>query len=333
MFSVMACEMSSTPAPVLELRDLAVQFATREGPVVAVARVTLKVLPGECVGIVGESGAGKSQALLAPFGLTASAAQVSGVARAAGEDLLALKEPALDRIRGLRAGFVFQDPMSSLTPHRTIGEQIVEVLECHGYARGQVARARAHALLERVQIDEPARRLEQYPHELSGGQRQRVLIAIATACDPQLLIADEPTTALDVTVQAEVLALLASLRAEQRLAIVLISHDFGVVSRLADRILVMYAGRIVEEGPTTAVITVPAHPYTAALLACIPRLDDPPDAPLLPIPGQPPEPRRLPAGCAFHPRCPRAQARCRTESPALAPDGARSVACHFPLAT
>ena len=323
--------MSSIPAPVLELRDLTVQFASREGPLVAVAGVTLPVRPGECVGIVGESGAGKSQLLLAPFRLTASEAQVSGIAQLAGEDLLALDERALDRVRGAQVGFVFQDPMSSLTPHRTIGDQIIEVLEHHGRARGQAARERALALLHKVRIDEPVRRLGQSPHELSGGQRQRVLIAIAVACDPALLIADEPTTALDVTVQAEVLTLLAALRAERSLAIVLVSHDFGVVSRLADRIVVMYAGRVVEEGPAPAVIAAPRHPYTAALLDCIARMDDSPDAPLPPIPGQPPEPRALPAGCAFHPRCSRAQARCRSESPVLASDGQRAAACHFPL--
>lgn len=323
--------MSSIPVPVLELRDLTVQFASREGPLVAVAGVTLAVRPGECVGIVGESGAGKSQALLAPFRLAASAAQVGGIAQLHGEGLLALDEHALDRVRGAQVGFVFQDPMSSLTPHRTIGDQIIEVLEHHGRARGQAARERALALLHKVRIDDPARRLDQYPHELSGGQRQRVLIAIAVACDPALLIADEPTTALDVTVQAEVLALLAELRVERRLAVVLVSHDFGVVSRLADRIFVMYAGRVVEEGPASVVLAAPGHPYTAALLACIARMDDALDAPLPPIPGQPPEPRALPTGCAFHPRCPRAVVRCRSESPALVADGPRAVACHFPL--
>jgi oligopeptide/dipeptide ABC transporter ATP-binding protein len=205
------------------------------------------------------------------------------------------------------------------------------VLERHGRARSRAARERALALLHKVRIDDPVRRLDQYPHELSGGQRQRVLIAIAVACDPVLLIADEPTTALDVTVQAGVLALLAELRAERRLAVVLVSHDFGVVSRLADRIFVMYAGRVVEEGPASAVMAAPRHPYTAALLACIARMDDALDTPLSPIPGQPPEPRALPPGCAFHPRCSWAKTRCRSESPVLAADGLRAVACHFPL--
>jgi len=325
--------MPSIPAPVLELRDLAVRFATREGPLVAVDGVSLEVAAGECIGIVGESGAGKSQALLAPFGLTTAAAavEVSGSARVGGVELLGLDERALDRIRGVRVGFVFQDPMASLTAHRTIGDQITEVIECHGRARGAAARARARELLAQVQIDEPARRFAQYPHELSGGQRQRALIAIAVACDPALLIADEPTTALDVTVQAEVLTLLASLVARRQLAIVLVSHDFGVVNRLADRILVMYAGRIVEEGPADRVVSSPRHPYTAALLDCIPRIDDPPDAPLAPIQGQPPALHSLPAGCAFHPRCRYAQARCLTERPELVRNGSRTVACHFPL--
>jgi len=260
-----------------------------------------------------------------------AAALARGEARFAGADLLALGERAMDRIRGVRTGFVFQDPMSTLTPHRTIGAQLAEVLEHHGCARGAAARRRARELLERVHIDEPARRLGQFPHELSGGQRQRILIAIAIACEPLLLIADEPTTALDVTVQAQVLELLASLRAERRLAIVLISHDFGVVGRLADRLYVMYAGRVVEEGPAEALLASPRHPYTAALLACIPRMDDPPEAPLPPIPGQPPDARSLPGGCAFHPRCGYAVARCRSESPALVQAAGRAVACHFPL--
>jgi oligopeptide/dipeptide ABC transporter ATP-binding protein len=321
--------MSSTPVPVLELLDWSVRFATREGPVVAVDGVNLAVWPGQCVGIIGESGAGKSQALLAPFKLTTSESGTSGTARFAGEDLLALRGRELDRIRGARAGFVFQDPMSSLTPHRTVGDQLTEVLEHHGRARGAVARARE--LLERVGIEEPARRLGQYPHQFSGGQRQRISIAMAIACEPELLIADEPTTALDVTVQAEILELLASLKAGHRLAIVLVSHDFGVVGRLADQVHVMYAGRVVEEGPAEAVLASPRHPYTAALLACIPRMEDAPHAPLPPIPGRPPEPRNTPAGCAFHPRCAFAQARCRSETPVLVPGAGRSVACHFPL--
>ncbi|HNR22734.1 MAG TPA: ABC transporter ATP-binding protein [Steroidobacteraceae bacterium] len=319
--------MSSIPAPALELRDLAVRFAARGGPLVAVAGVSLRIAPGECVGIIGESGAGKSQALLAPFRLTASDAQVGGMARLAGEDLLAKSEAELDRVRGARAGFVFQDPMSSLTPHRTVGEQIIEVLECHGRAHGAAARTRTLELLEQVRIDDAARRLSRYPHELSGGQRQRVAIAIAIACDPPLLIADEPTTALDVTVQAGILELLAALKRERHMAMALVSHDFGVIARLADRILVMYAGRVVEEGTAAALVAAPRHPYTAALLECLPRLDDPPGAPWQAIPGQPPDPRALPAGCAFHPRCPRAAERCRVRQPQL--DG--GVACHLPV--
>jgi len=319
--------MPSIPAPALELRDLAVRFTAHGGPLVAVAGVSLRVAPGECVGIIGESGAGKSQALLAPFRLTASEARVGGTARLAGEDLLAKSEADLDRVRGARAGFVFQDPMSSLTPHRTVGAQIVEVLECHGRAHGAAARVRALELLEQVRIDDAARRLDQYPHELSGGQRQRGAIAIAIACDPPLLIADEPTTALDVTVQAGILELLAALKRERHMAIVLVSHDFGVVARLADRILVMYAGCVVEEGIAATLVAAPRHPYTAALLECLPRLDDPPGAPWRAIPGQPPDPRALPAGCAFHPRCPRAAERCRVSQPQL--DG--GVACHFPV--
>ncbi|MGD9599862.1 MAG: ABC transporter ATP-binding protein [Steroidobacteraceae bacterium] len=323
--------MPSIPAPILELRRLAVRFPAREGRITAVADVTLTIARGECIGIVGESGAGKSQLLLAPFRLAASRAEVAGEALLAGEGLLALDARALDRLRGAHVGFVFQDPLSTLTPHRTVGAHLVEVLEHHGRAHGATARTRAKSLLERVGIDAPERRLTQYPHELSGGQRQRVAIALALACEPGLMIADEPTTALDVTVQAGILAMLGTLKREGQLAIALVSHDFGVVGCLADRLYVMYAGRIVEHGPTEALTRSPAHPYTAALLACIPRMDDPPDAPLEAIPGQPPDPRALPTGCAFHPRCPRADAQCRTEVPALVPGGARDVACHHPL--
>ncbi|MBV6416563.1 MAG: Oligopeptide transport ATP-binding protein OppD [Steroidobacteraceae bacterium] len=322
--------MCSIPAPVLELAGLGVRFASSGGAIAAVADVTLTVSPGECVGVVGESGAGKSQALLAPFRLSASRAMVSGRAAIEGRDLLALDEPALDRIRGSRVGFVFQDPMSTLTPHLTIGAQLAEVLAHHGKARGVAARHRALTLLERVGLDEPAHRLDQYPHQLSGGQRQRVAIALAIACDPLLLVADEPTTALDVTVQAEVLSMLGALKRARELAIVLISHDIGVIGQLADRVYVMYAGRVVEEGAVAALLEAPAHPYTAALLACLPRMDDPLDVPLASIPGQPPDPRALPSGCAFHPRCPRADDRCRTGMPALEARGARTVACHHP---
>ncbi|MEZ5532527.1 MAG: ABC transporter ATP-binding protein [Steroidobacteraceae bacterium] len=323
--------MPSIPAPLLELRRFSVRFRAGGDSIEAVAGVTLTVARGECIGIVGESGAGKSQLLLAPFRLAASRTEVGGEATLAGQDLLALEERALDRIRGAHVGFVFQDPMSTLTPHRTIGAQLAEVLEHHGRARGASARASAQALLARAGIDAPARRIGQYPHELSGGQRQRVAIALALACEPELLIADEPTTALDVTVQAGILAMLDGEKHTGRLAIALVSHDFGVVSRLAERVYVMYAGRIVEQGPTDVLTRSPAHPYTAALLACIPRMDDALEMPLEAIPGQPPDPRALPTGCAFHPRCPRADERCRTEVPVLAPGGARAVACHHPL--
>ncbi len=267
--------MPSTPAtaedltPVralFELERLTVSFATPSGTVTAACEVTLAVAPGECLGVVGESGAGKSQVFLAALGLLAANGRASGSARFAGTELLALAPPELDRIRGARLGMVFQDPMSSLTPHLTVGEQLVEVIVRHLRLARELAERRALALFERVQLSDPARCLRQYPHQLSGGMRQRVMIAIALACEPQLLIADEPTTALDVTVQAQILALLADLKRERALAMVLITHDVGVVAGLADRVAVMQAGRIVETGSVAAVLKSPRESYTRELL-------------------------------------------------------------------
>jgi oligopeptide/dipeptide ABC transporter ATP-binding protein len=275
MSSATACAMPSIPASaedtppgraVLELERLSVSFATPSGAVSAVREVTLAVARGECLGVVGESGAGKSQLFLAALGLLTANGRASGSARFQGEELLNATPAVLDRIRGAGIGMVFQDPMTSLTPHLTVGEQLIEVIVRHTRVARAVAQRRALALFERVQLTDAARRLRQYPHELSGGMRQRVMIAIALGCDPQLLIADEPTTALDVTVQAQILALLADLKRERALAMVLITHDVGVVAGLADRVAVMLAGRVVETGAVAAVLKAPRDPYTRELL-------------------------------------------------------------------
>jgi len=258
---------------VLRIARLGVVFETPQGAVPAVEEVSLTVDRGECLGVVGESGAGKSQLFLATLGLLPASARVSGSASLGREPLLGRSEKELDRIRGARIGLVFQDPMTSLTPHLRIGEQIAEPIVTHCGASWRQARHQALTLLERVHVPDAAQRLRQYPHELSGGMRQRVMIAIALACEPQLLIADEPTTSLDVTIQAQILALLAELKRERGMAMVLITHDFGAVAGIADRVAVMRAGRIVELGATAAVLKTPRDDYTRTLLAKVPVLE------------------------------------------------------------
>jgi oligopeptide/dipeptide ABC transporter ATP-binding protein len=257
---------ATAPGAVLELAGLSVTFATAAGAVEAVQDVSLAVAPGECLGILGESGAGKSQMFLAALGLLAANGRARGSVRFLGEELLGLPGRALDRVRGVSIGTVFQDPMSSLTPHLTVGAQIVEVMVRHLRITRAAARARALALLERVHVTDAAQRLRQYPHELSGGMRQRVMIAIALGCEPRLLVADEPTTALDVTIQAQILALLAELKRARDMAMVLITHDVGAVAGVADRVAVMRAGRVVETGPVAAVLKFPRDPYTQSLV-------------------------------------------------------------------
>ena len=270
-------EAAAAPV-VLSLSRLTVTFDTPRGSITAAREVTLQVERGECLGVVGESGAGKSQVFLAVMGLLAGNGRAQGSARFLGTELLRLAPAALDRVRGAGIGMVFQDPMSSLTPHLTVGEQIAEVIRRHRGVGRAAARAAALALLERVQVSDPERRMRQYPHQLSGGLRQRVMIAIALSSEPQLLIADEPTTSLDVTVQAQILALLAGLKRERAMAMVLITHDFGAVAGVADRVAVLREGCIVETGPVAAVLKAPRDPYTRTLLRDTPRLDAATDA-------------------------------------------------------
>jgi oligopeptide transport system ATP-binding protein len=262
-------------APVLAVENLSVRFANAQQQVNCVSDFSLSVARGECVGVVGESGAGKSQAFLAIMGLLAPGGRVSGSARFEARELIGASDAALDGIRGARLAMIFQNPMTSLTPHLRVGDQVAELFVKHSGLSWRAARARALQTLARVQLPEPARRARQYPHELSGGMRQRVMIATALACDPALIIADEPTTALDVTIQAQILALLAELKSAQRLSLVLITHDLGVVAGLADRVAVMCQGRIVECGPVGTILRSPAHAYTQSLLKDALRAEGP----------------------------------------------------------
>jgi oligopeptide transport system ATP-binding protein len=318
-------------APLLEIRSLSVEFATPRGTVHAVRDVSLDVRRGECLAIVGESGSGKSQLFLGSLGLLAARGSSRGTARFDGRELLGPESAALRDVRGTRVAMVFQDPMNSLTPHLTIGRQLSEVVLDRGLLGAEAAKARSLDVLQAVRMPDAAARLRQYPHELSGGQRQRAAIAMALMTRPDLIVADEPTTALDVTVQAQVLDVLREAR-DRGLALVLITHDLGVVAGIADRVAVMYAGRVVESAPVREIFAAPAHPYTAALLASIPRLDTPLAERLASIDGQPPHPGDQHAGCAFAPRCPAASDPCRAVRPELRSAGQREVACHTPLA-
>jgi oligopeptide transport system ATP-binding protein len=327
-----ATTAAAVPAATLRLDSLSVSYVRRDGTVDAVREVSLAVRPGECLGIVGESGAGKSQAFMAAMGLLAPNARTGGSVRFEGEEILGLDAAALNRVRGSKLTMIFQDPMTSLTPHLRIGVQLAEVLVSHrGASWAQAERAALHAL-ERVRVSEPKRRLQQYPHELSGGLRQRVMIGMSLLCEPALVIADEPTSALDVTMQAQIIELLRTLRLDAGLSIALISHDLGVVAGLADRVTVMYAGRVVESAGSAELLRAPRHPYTALLLQCVPNLRAPRSARMPSLPGQPPPATSSLRGCAFAPRCPRASELCRAERPMLRPDErAREFACHHPL--
>ncbi len=313
----------------LEIRDLRVTFRVREGVVQAVNDVQLTLERGQTLGLVGESGSGKTVTSLTVLGLTRSpATEISGQILLDGVDLVALPEDELRDIRGRRVAMVFQDPLSSLHPMHRIGWQMVEAIQAHEKVRKKAARARAVELLRVVGIPSPEERVDAYPHELSGGMRQRVMIAMALALDPDLLIADEPTSALDVTVQSQILELLAKLQEEKGMALLIVSHDLGVIAERTDEIAVMYGGRIVEQGTSDAVIERPMHPYTRGLLASIPHVDGPRSDRLTPIPGAPPSGVNLPPGCAFHPRCSLARPSCRERVPELEQVGANHrIAC------
>ncbi len=313
----------------LEVRDLRVSFATREGEVRAVNHVSLSLERGRTLGLVGESGSGKSVTSMTMLGLTRSpTTEIAGEVLLDGVDLLALDDDELRSIRGRRVAMIFQDPLSSLHPMRRVGWQIVEAIRAHEKMGKRAARARSVELLRSVGIPSPETRVDAYPHELSGGMRQRVMIAMALALGPELLIADEPTSALDVTVQAQILELLARLQEERGMALILVSHDLGVIAEQTDEVAVMYAGRIVEHGPGEAIIGSPMHPYTRGLLDSIPHVDGPRTARLTPIPGSPPSAVQLPPGCAFHPRCPLARPSCERDVPSLLPVGRdHRIAC------
>jgi peptide/nickel transport system ATP-binding protein len=308
----------SEPAPLLEVRDLRVEFATDDGIVHAVDGISYAVRPGTTLGIVGESGSGKTVTSLTTMGLTRDrTTQVSGTIMFGGQDLLTLSGEDLRRIRGNEIAMIFQDPLSSLHPFYKVGFQISETILAHRDVSKAAARDRSIELLELVGIPDPRRRIDQYPHEFSGGMRQRAMIAMALANEPKLLIADEPTTALDVTVQAQILALIADLQTRLGMAVIIITHDLGVVAEIADEIAVMYAGRIVEQAATSQLFTSPEHPYTWGLLKSIPRLDTPRSEQLVPIQGRPPSLINRPGGCFFHPRCPFAQDECQRLDPRL----------------
>jgi len=305
----------------LTVDALSVAFADEAGRTTVLDDFSYRLEAGEILAIVGESGSGKSVGALAVMGLIGRPGRVTGGSvRLGGRELLTLSEREMQQVRGGRIGMIFQEPMTSLNPVLTVAEQIGEAVRLHTGADKRAARRRALEMLKLVQIPEPGQRLDQYPHELSGGMSQRVMIAMAMSCAPSVLIADEPTTALDVTVQAQILELMRDIRRRTGTAIVLITHDLGVVAELADRVLVVYAGRKVEEGPVRAVLRAPRHPYTEGLLRAMPHLGGTGDGGrLAEIPGQVPSPAALPPGCAFAPRCPLAVARCRRELPPLEP--------------
>ena len=320
--------------PLLSIEDLVVEFRTEAGAIRAVDGLTLTVSPGERVGLVGESGCGKSVTALALLGLVPSPPGriAGGRVLFDGRDLTALPEAELRRVRGAGIAMIFQEPMTALNPVFTIGSQMVEVLRRQRRLSGKDARAAAIEWLDRVGIPEPAKRLGSYPHELSGGMRQRVMIAMALSCRPKLLIADEPTTALDVTIQAQVLDLMRSLTEETGAALILITHDLGVVAETCQRACVMYTGKLVEDAPIDALFAAPRHPYTAGLLASVPRVRPDRLERLPTIPGMVPDLARLPAGCSFRDRCTNAVAACRTAPPQLHAVGPTRVACYNPVA-
>ena len=320
-------------APLLEIRDLHVSFRTRDGVVRAVDGVSTSLGRGETLGVVGESGSGKSVTALTVMGLTRLPnAFVGGQIVFDGTDLLELSNEALQHVRGRRIAMIFQDPLSSLHPLYKVGWQIEEAILAHEDVSRRAARRRAIDALAAVELPNPRDLVDSYPHQLSGGMRQRAMIAMALVLNPDVLIADEPTTALDVTVQAQILELIRGLQKEFGTAVVLITHDLGVIAETADEVAVMYAGRVVEQGPLETILEAPEHPYTWGLLQSIPRLDTPRRERLRPIQGTPPSLIHAPSGCHFHPRCPYAMPMCRTIDPELLEsDEGHVVACHLPV--
>jgi oligopeptide/dipeptide ABC transporter ATP-binding protein len=312
----------------LEVEGLRVRLPTPTGYATIVDGVDYHVEPAQVFGVAGESGSGKTVSMLALLGLLPTGAVVEGSAAFGGKDLLRLRSRQLRAVSGRDIGMVFQDPMTSLHPMLTVGRQLTEHVRRHlGLGRHE-AQQRAIELLEQVRIPDPSSALHSYPHQFSGGMRQRIAIAIALACGPRLLIADEPTTALDVTVQAGILRLLDRLRREHELSVVLITHDLAVMSSIADSVSIFYAGRVVESGPREALLQNPRHPYTRALLDALPHPEAARDVPLVAIKGTPPTPQQIPTGCPYHPRCAHAIDVCTTDDPPLAPVDGRRLACH-----
>jgi peptide/nickel transport system ATP-binding protein len=326
------------PDTLLEVQDLRIHFPTQDGLVKAVDGVSFSLERGRTLGIVGESGSGKSVTSMGIMGLhQGGSAQISGYIRLDGEELVGAPPTRVRELRGSKMAMIFQDPLSSLHPYYTVGAQIIEAYRIHNHVSKQVARKHAIDLLGRVGIPEPAVRVDDYPHQFSGGMRQRAMIAMALSCDPELLIADEPTTALDVTVQAQILDLISDLQSEFGSAVIMITHDLGVVAELSDEILVMYAGRVAEYGSAADIFARPGHPYTWGLLASMPRMDRERLTRLVPIPGTPPSLIRVPPGCPFHPRCRYAHlngGRSETEVPELhaTEEPGHLVACHLTAA-
>ena len=326
----MASVTTPAPQPVLQVEHLNIRFQTNDGEVYAANDVSFSVQAGESLGVVGESGSGKSQIFLAVMGLLARNGAASGRVQFLGQDILGLQRAALNKVRGARMAMIFQDPMTSLNPFLRVSRQMTEVLIEHRGMDEKTAEKRAIDMLDRVGIPAAASRFRQYPHEFSGGMRQRVMIAMALLCEPALLIADEPTTALDVTVQAQILDLMRDLKRDFNTAIVMITHDLGVVAGLCDYVTVLYGGRIMESGPVRDIFYTPQHPYTQGLLHSMPRLNAAEHTELLTIPGQPPNLQTLPPGCPFQPRCPYAFAPCVQQPASLRElDAQRSVACYL----
>jgi len=318
--------------PVLVIDKLHVGFTGQGGEIKAVNGVALRLDRGECLGVVGESGSGKSQLFLACLGLLASNGKASGSVKLEGQEILGLGRKELSRIRGNRISMIFQDPMTALTPHMSIRRQLLEVLTTHQGITRNAAHDRILEALEQVRIPDAAERLNRYPHELSGGMRQRVMIAMALLCRPVVLIGDEPTTALDVTIQADILDLFRTFKLDYSISTVLISHDLGVVATTCDRVLVLYAGNVVESGTTAQILGAPHHPYTLGLLASIPRIGSAASDRLQAIPGQPPDPRNQATGCPFAPRCQYRFGACTSARPELRRVAERHYkACHLEL--